>query len=68
MLIYGMLLLMGDYQVNTYAFGLLHQGWKPGVILGTTGGMVALNVLVAFVRLVFGSKERRAAKHAECVE
>ena len=68
MLIYGMLLLMGDYQVNTYAFRLLHQGWKPGVILGATGGMVALNVLVAFVRLICGRKERRAAKHAECVE
>ncbi len=68
MLIYGMLLLMGDYQVHTYAFGLLHEGWKPGVILGATGGMVVLNVLVALVRLILARKERRAMEHAECME
>ncbi len=68
MLIYGVLVLMGDYHSSTYAFGLLHEGWKPGVILKASGTPVVLSALIAAVRLICARRERRKTEHAECVE
>lgn len=68
MILYGILLLFGDYQAYTYAFRLLHQGWNPYVILWAS---VAPFVLVCVIRLgkvVHRHRERRGSKHAKRME
>lgn len=68
MVLYGVLLLFGDYQAYTCAFRLLHQGWNPYVILWAS---VAPFVLVCVLRLGKAAcrhGERRESKHAKRME
>lgn len=47
LIFYLLLLLMGDYHQQTYAFRLLHQGFSIYAVFFATGGMVLLSLLIA---------------------
>lgn len=47
LIFYLLLLLMGDYHQQTYAFRLLHQGFSVYAVFFATGGMVLLSLLIA---------------------
>lgn len=47
LIFYLLLLLMGDYHQQTYAFRLLHQGFSVYAVFFATGGMVLLSLLTA---------------------
>ncbi len=65
MVLYGMLLLFGDYQAYTYAFRLLHQGWNPYVILWASVPAVIFGGALCLFKGHTGKGEK---KHAECME
>ncbi|MGN1159602.1 MAG: DUF6077 domain-containing protein [Lachnospiraceae bacterium] len=68
MILYGILLLFGDYQAYTYAFRLLHQGWNPYVILWASMAPFILVCVIRLGRAACRHKERRESKHAKCME
>lgn len=67
-ILYGILLLFGDYQAYTYAFRLLHQGWNPDVILWASVVPMILAGAINLVRRTgkYAGKEKN--RHAERVE
>lgn len=67
-ILYGILLLFGDYQAYTYAFRLLHQGWNPAVILWASVVPMILAGAINLVRRTGKHAGKEKNRHAECVE
>lgn len=68
MILYGILLLFGDYQAYTYAFRLLHQGWNPYVILWASMAPFILACVIRLGKAAYRHRERRGSERAKCME